>query len=123
MVEALYLTRNRYEFLLLSFVVMPDHLHCIVVPRSGDTISRVVRFIKGTSARMLNASRGVKGPVWQPRFYDRAIRDEDALRNAIEYIESNPVKAGLAEAPTDYLYSSANQRWPPDLDCYFTSTH
>lgn len=97
---------------------MPGHFHAILVPQPPDSISQAMRYIKGTSARMINARRAAMGPVWQPRFYDRGIKDEQALEAAVAYIEANPEAAALALA-ADYLYSSANPRWPTDIDAYF----
>ncbi len=66
--QVLYETRQRYGFLLVAFVVMPNHFHAVIVPRAGDTISQVMRFIKGTYARRHNLRYGSTGAFWQPRF-------------------------------------------------------
>ncbi|MBI1886329.1 MAG: transposase [Chloroflexi bacterium] len=116
--EVLYQTRVRYGFLLLGFAIMPDHLHAVIVPRLGDTISQVMRFVKGTYARAHNVLYDSSGPFWQPRFYDRAVRDEEALRATITYVEQNPVKAKLAGTPQDYPFSSAHPKCPTDLEAF-----
>ena len=116
----LYQTRERYGFLLLGFVVMPDHLHAVVVPRPGDTISQVMRFIKGTYARFHNRRLAQRGPVWQASFYDRAIRDEKALLDVTAYMEGNPVRAGLAMTAQMYPFSSAHRDCATDLEAYLS---
>jgi putative transposase len=58
LVDVLEDCRRRYRFLLLAFIVMPDHLHAIIVPGPGNTISTVMRYVKGTYARRLNSLRG-----------------------------------------------------------------
>lgn len=110
--------RNRYRFLVLSYVVMPDHFHAILVPKPGDTISAVMRYIKGTFARRYNAANNSSGAVWQPRFYDAAIRSERELMVRIRYVEENPVRAGLVKQPEQYPFSSAAQDWRSDLAPY-----
>ena len=118
--DVLYETSTRYRFHLLSFVIMPDHLHALIVPRPGDTISQVMRFIKGRYARLHNQRVPRFGIVWQPSFHDRAVRREEDLAHFIHYIEHNPVKAGLALDPKDYPFCSANPDCPTNLNLYLT---
>ena len=118
--DVLYETSKRYEFHLLSFVIMPDHFHAIVVPRPGDTISQVMRFIKGRYARLHNERVPAFGAVWQPSFFDRAVRREEDLFQFIDYIEDNPVKAGLVLDPKDYPFCSANLNCPTSINLYLT---
>jgi REP element-mobilizing transposase RayT len=114
----LYSTRKRYGFKLLSFVIMPDHLHAIIVPDTRNEISDVMRFIKGTHARSHNLARGAAGSVWQDSFHDHGIRDEQSLWWLIRYTEENPVVAGLTKRAGDYGYSSAHPSCPTDLAAY-----
>ena len=97
---------------------MPDHFHAILVPEPRDTISAVMRYIKGTFARRYNAANDSGGAVWQPRFYDSAIRSERELMVRIRYVEENPVRAGLVKRPEQYPFSSAAQDWRSDLALY-----
>jgi REP element-mobilizing transposase RayT len=113
--EALDFCRQRYGFLVLCYVIMPDHFHTIVVPRAGDQVSGVMRYVKGRFARRYNAAHGTSGAVWQPRFYDVGIRTESELLVRIRYVEENPVRAGLADQPADYPFSSAAPSWCSDL--------
>jgi REP element-mobilizing transposase RayT len=118
MIEVLFQARRKYNFLILSFVVMPDHLHVIVVPRPGDTISQVMRFIKGASSRAYNEAVQGGGAVWQSSFFDRAVRNERDLFRFIGYIEDNPVKAGLVDDSKDYPFCSSNRKLKTDLIPY-----
>ena len=113
-VDALQFLRYERAY-LLGYVVMPDHLHVIVVPRGDATISKLMHSIKGYSARIINARRGGSGPVWQRSFYDRAIRHESQLFETLEYIHSNPVVGGLAQAAEEYRLSSAHASAKTDL--------
>ena len=119
LMNVLYETRERYSFLILSFVLMPDHFHAVLA-RQGDTISQVMRFIKGTYARTHNERSRTVGPVWQTRFYERVVRDEDALRSIIQYVEWNPLRAGLARSPDECPFSSAHPDRPVDLETFFS---
>ena len=103
---------------MLSYVIMPDHVHVVVVRGPGDNISAVMRYVKGRFARLYNAHRNTDGAVWQPRFYDVAIRNERELMTRIRYVEENPVRAGLAVRPDQYMFSSAGPGWRSDLARY-----
>jgi len=124
---------NRY--LLLAWVVMPNHVHVLFEPIEGRTAAKIVaswkrftatkihaelaRSTSGSSKRALpgnaNLRIGVLGvarrsaaSVWHREYWDRYIRDERHLNRAIEYIHLNPVKAGLAATPETWPWSSAN---------------
>ena len=118
--KVLYGTSKRCEFQLLSFVIMPDHFHAIVVPKPNDTIAQVMRFIKGSYPRRHNKRILAYGAIWQPSFFDRAVRREADLFQFIQYIEDNPVKAGLVFDSKDYPFCLANPNCPTNLKLYLT---
>jgi putative transposase len=69
---------------------MPDHVHLLIVPGPSAGLAKTMQYVKGRFARRLNERSSSQGNVWQPRYYERAIRDEASLRQAIEYIEQIP---------------------------------
>jgi REP element-mobilizing transposase RayT len=81
-----------------AFVVMPDHVHAVLVlPERAGTeplaLSRIVGWAKSRSAHEINALRGTPGHrVWQASFHDRIVRDAEALDRIRNYIESNPYR-------------------------------
>ena len=87
---------------LLAVVVMPDHVHLILRPIETDTLSRIMRGIKGVSANLLNRARGTRGTVWQDESYDRIVRDADELTEKWNYMLDNPAKAGLCAPGEQY---------------------
>jgi REP element-mobilizing transposase RayT len=99
--------RERLDFSLNAFVVMPDHLHLLLIPRE-TWLSDIMRSLKSFSAKQIIDAVGTQGPIWQSRFHDRAIRSEDQFLAAIEYIHQNPVRAGLSSSAEQYPYSSAS---------------
>ena len=116
-VEAVQFVRRERAY-VLAYVVMPEHLHALLVPRDGTSISQVMQSIKGYTARLVNKSMDRRGPLWQRSFYDRMIRDERQLLEAVYYVHANPVLAGLVENPEAYLYSSAGRNDLVDLGVY-----
>lgn len=87
--------RDRGSVNLVAACLMPDHLHALVSPRSKDIIGWVDGF-KSWSTRVAQKTRPQR-VLWQPGFYDRAVRNGDELRSAVHYIAQNPVTAGLVQ--------------------------
>jgi putative transposase len=98
--------REKHRFLLTAWVFLPDHWHAILFPRFPITISRVMESIKVGSTLRINAGRGESGLLWQPRFFDRALRTVKEYYEEVEYIRLNPVRAGLVERAEDWPWSS-----------------
>ncbi len=77
----------------------PDSIYFITWRLRGDeALSPEER----TSARTINAQRGIRGTLWQDERYDRIIRDEAELLQKWQYLRQNPVERGLASNPEDY---------------------
>ena len=90
--------------------VMPNHVHVVVTPLAGCTLSSIVHSWKSFTAGKANRRLGRRGSFWMQEYFDRAIRDERHFRVAMEYVEHNPVKAGLCAAPEDWPWSSSRAR-------------
>jgi putative transposase len=99
------------SFKLYGFALMHDHVHCVIQPSKTADISKIMQHLKGNFARKYNSSVGDIGSLWQPRYYDRCIRNEFDLVRILEYIHDNPVRAGLVSSPGEWEYSSYR--------CYF----
>jgi REP element-mobilizing transposase RayT len=115
--NALQFLRSERAY-LLGYVIMPDHLHALLVPRGDQTVSRLMQTIKGYTARVINELDGARGVLWQEGFYDRVIRTERHLRDAITYVHNNPVAAGIVERPEDYVFSSAHPDAQTDIAAF-----
>lgn len=105
-VQDLGLTRGSHDFLLFSFVVMPDHLHLLCYPRE-DMLSDILRDFKSRSAVTMRKSRRLSGPIWQQRFFDSICRKVHVFWEKMDYIHQNPVRAGLVTRAEDWPWSSA----------------
>jgi putative transposase len=101
---------------VIAFVVMPDHLHIIMVPAKKN-ISECVKAIKGYSARLTNARLQRRGSLWQPGFFDYILDSEDKILSRVAYIENNPVRSGFVAHPEEYSFSSAS--WVEKMDRVF----
>lgn len=87
---------------LIAAIVMPDHVHLLLRPEDQFNLSRVMKGIKGVSARKINALRHRRQHIWQIESYDRIVRDQVELLRFFNYILYNPVKKGLADDPWHY---------------------
>jgi putative DNA methylase len=98
---------ERYE--LHSFVVMANHVHLLITPQWE--LPKITQGIKGFTSHRINTLQEARGRVfWQDESYDHWVRDEDEFVRIVEYIENNPVKAGLCRLPTEWPWSSAAMR-------------
>jgi putative transposase len=85
---------------------MPNHIHLIAVPETKDGLSLAVGEAHRRYTRRVNFREGWRGHLWQGRFAS-FIMDEKHLLACTRYVELNPVRAGLAKKPEDWMWSSA----------------
>ena len=97
--------RNCYR--LRAWVLMPNHVHVLWLPRVP--MPMITRWIKGSTARSANLQLGrTASAFWQAESYDHWVRNKDEMEKTVRYIEMNPVRAGLAAIPEDWIWSSAH---------------
>jgi putative transposase len=127
-VDRLAAVRGEQPFALIAWVVMPEHAHLILLPEVP--VSEIMRSLKRPVAeRVIHRWRELNAPILrrlsnkrgQARFwqvgggYDRNIRDDRELDEAIDYVHHNPVARGLVDRDINYPWSSA--RWYEGVDC------
>jgi putative transposase len=121
-VRELARVRREYQFLLVGYVVMPEHVHLLIgEPRRG-TPSTVLQMLKqrvSRQARMVRSRRRsgqmnlafpqvevAPRSFWQARFYDFNVFTEKKKKEKLEYMHGNPVMRGLVRHPKDWPWSS-----------------
>jgi len=104
LVATLYHYRGT-AYLLHEFVIMPDHIHVLLTPRTS--LEKAMQFIKGGFSYRAKKDLGSNLEVWQKGFQDHRIRDANDYAVHVSYIRNNPVKGLLCESPAQYPYSSA----------------
>jgi len=85
---------------------MTNHLHLVAVAGAKGTFCNVFKPLHMRYAQYLNRRQGVRGRVWQGRYFSCTLDDTHYFR-ALRYVENNPVRAGMVERPEDYPRSSA----------------
>jgi putative transposase len=119
--EVMEQVRRHYRFIVVGYVVMPEHVHLLFSePERGDP-SVVLKVLKQTFARLLlNRRRSGIGPrqsslwnvplteghVWQHRFHDFVVFTEKKRVEKLRYMHRNPVVRGLAMEPAEWNWSS-----------------
>ncbi len=90
-------------YICYAAIVMPDHVHLLLEPKEGFTLSRVMHGIKGVSSHKINKHRKTKGVIWQKESYDRIVRDGKEFDTKLNYMYNNPIKKGLTEETDKYI--------------------
>jgi putative transposase len=98
------LERIRYDFHVVGYVVMLEHIHLLVSEPRGVSLAVCVQALKLSVAR-----RSEQKPFWQPRYYDFNVFTEEKRVEKLEYMHWNPVRRGLVEKMEEWPWSS--YRW------------
>jgi putative transposase len=113
--------RIQKKFLVLGFVVMPEHIHLLVSEPEESSLSAALQILKQEVARILlkKPKKRVPGQLmlgfaglekerhlWQRRFYDFNVWSESKFNEKLNYMHANPVKRGLVLHPKDWPWSS-----------------
>ncbi len=88
---------ERYD--LIAWVIMPNHVHAVLKPYEGFEVSDLMHSWKSYTANKANEFLGRTGMFWQSEYYDHLIRDQEDFVHQVNYVLSNPSKAGLADWP------------------------
>jgi putative transposase len=109
-----------------AIVVLPNHLHCLLRLPPGDSeYARRISHMKAVFAKSIERNearctsrmkRGERG-VWQRRFREHAVRDEDDFIAHVNYIHQNPVKHGLVDNAIDWQWSSIHRPQQTRINC------
>jgi putative transposase len=113
--EAVRSVRHRHPFTIHGWVVLPDHLHCVIeLPAHDADFATRWRLIKMGFSKALpqverrsrvRVRRGERG-IWQRRYWEHLVRDDADFRAHMDYVHFNPVKHGLVKRVCDWPYST-----------------
>jgi putative DNA methylase len=97
------------RYALAAWCIMPTHVHVLVEQFSDYPLAKIIHSWKSFTAHAINKNEKRSGALWLREYFDRFMRSEDQFAWTAEYIERNPVTAGLVQAAVDWEFSSA--RW------------
>jgi putative transposase len=113
--ESIHLVRSSHPFRIHGWVVLPDHMHCVIElpPNDADFATRWRLIKMGFSKAMpkterlstVRVKRGERG-IWQRRYWEHLIRDEKDFQAHMDYVHINPVKHGLVKCVVEWPYST-----------------
>ncbi len=110
--------KSNHPFILDAMVVLPEHLHVLMtLPENDSEYAKRLLLIKAGFSRQLpkfeniSESRAKKGErgIWQRRYWEHCIRDENDFHRHVDYIHYNPVKHGYVDRPTGWHYSTIHR--------------
>lgn len=91
---------------IIAYCLMPTHLHLILKQLSSAGISEFMCNVLNSYSRYFNTKYGRKGPLWESKFQNVGVENDEQLIHLTRYLHSNPVTARLVERPQDWQYSS-----------------
>ena len=101
------------RYLLHATVVMPDHVHALITPKSDSkggwySLKDILHTNKSYTAHEVNKVQDRDGSIWQDERFDRIVRDADEFLEKWAYMADNPVKAGLVQSSEAYRWLYQN---------------
>ena len=106
LLAVLELMRKRYQFVVIGYVVMPEHIHLLISEPQIGNPSTVVQAVKlGFSQRWFRTA-GFSGQFWQRRFYDFNLWSQRKEVEKLKYMHRNPLVRGLVADPAAWPWSS-----------------
>ncbi|MBN2826306.1 MAG: transposase [Campylobacterales bacterium] len=109
-------SKRYFHYRIDAIVILPDHLHMIITPQNANEYPNIIKAIKYNFTKRYKSDNSIPQsssrlkdrmqPIWQKRYYEHTIRDEQDWNEKMEYIKDNPIKHGLVDIWHDWEYSS-----------------
>ena len=97
---------KKYQVEIHAWVLMTNHVHLLCTPRAENAVSLMMQSLGRSYVQYFNFSYKRTGTLWEGRFKSCLVQEENYLLQLYRYIELNPVRAGMVEQPSDYIWSS-----------------
>ncbi len=107
LIEVLRDQMRAKRFVVHHFVVMPNHVHLLITVPARMSIEKAMQLIKGNFSIRANRDLGFRGEIWQRGFSDVQVLSQSSFEQHRDYIDNNPVKAGIANMAAEYPFGSA----------------
>ena len=108
-VQRCLLRDDGQRYALAAWCIMPTHVHVVAEQFDAHPLGDIVQAWKSVTSHAINKAETRKDPLWRREYFDRFMRSEAQFAWTVEYVERNPVTAGLIERPEGWRFSSA--RW------------
>ncbi len=119
--ESFKLSKEKYEYTIEAVVILPDHFHIMIRPKTAAQYPKIISRIKQHFSRHCDPkyyrhipqskSRTKAGykPIWQKKYYEHCVKNDNDYQTRFNYIHYNPVKHGYVKQTKDWPYSSFHQ--------------
>jgi len=87
--------KKRFDFIVENFCIMGNHYHIVIKPAKNMSLSRIMQWIMSVFAMAYNRIHDLTGHVWGARFFSKIIESLKEYLHILDYIDQNPVRAGL----------------------------
>jgi putative transposase len=105
-IEVLRERATTHGVTVYAYCFMPDHVHLLIAPSEQCDVITFVGQFKNLAQRAA-WQHSIHGSLWQKRFWDHFLREEEDLESVVTYIFMNPVRAGLVSDWDHYPYSGS----------------
>ena len=105
--------KEKYHFRLENFCLLGNHFHMIIRPQEGTCLSTILQWILCAFSRYWNKLHGFtgQGAVWGQRFFSKILASLAEFLHTFNYIDRNPVTAGLVALPEDWVFGGPYLRF------------
>lgn len=104
--ESLFSVLKIYKFRLIAYCILPEHIHVIIKPKNIYDYPKIIKSFKYSFTKNVGLVNPTYVKIWQNRYWEHTIRDENDLKTHLDYIHYNPVKHGLVNNVNHWQYSS-----------------
>jgi len=120
--------KRTFDVAVHAYCLMTNHVHLVLTP-GEDTlgVGRLMRRLAGRHTRRINRLQRRRGTLWEGRYKASPIQTDRYLLACTRYVDMNPVRAGIVNAPQDYPWSSYRLRagdgglgWLDADECYLS---
>ena len=102
--DVLKRAKKKFTFSLKNFCIMGNHIHLLIKPGPGVSLSKIMQWLLGVFAQLWNKKHNLSGHLWGDRFFSRIILGILDFLRVFLYIDYNPVIAGLVIYPEQWEY-------------------
>ena len=102
--------KKKFSFRVDNFCVMGNHFHLIVQPAKNVSLSSIMQWIMSVFAQAWNRFHGLSGHVWGQRFFSRILQTAESFVQTFQYIDTNPVRAGLVVVAEEWAFGGCFHR-------------
>ena len=103
--KSLFSVLKFYKFRLIAYSILPEHIHIIIKPKNIYSYPKIIKSFKYSFTKNVGLVNPTYIKIWQNRYWEHTIRDENDLTKHLDYIHYNPVKHGLVNNVKDWQYS------------------